>query len=128
MIIDLTGKRAIVTGATSGIGFAIACGLAESGAAVVLNGRTQKNLDVAMNRLAQHAPQVKVEGVAVDLAAASRPAGKELSACVKPSQTSAVGRITPATGAPSNRPSRRPAVANPMGHGHQIGPDCDKRQ
>jgi NAD(P)-dependent dehydrogenase (short-subunit alcohol dehydrogenase family) len=71
MIIDLTGKRAIVTGSTSGIGFAIARGLAETGAAVVLNGRTQKNVDAAIKRLAQQVPQVKVEGVAVDLAAAA---------------------------------------------------------
>lgn len=70
MIIDLAGKRAIVTGSTSGIGFAIARGLAEAGAAVVLNGRTQQSVDVAMKRLAQHVPQVKVEGAAADLAAA----------------------------------------------------------
>ena len=71
MIIDLTGKRAIVTGSTSGIGFAIARGLANAGAAVVLNGRTQKSVDAAIKQLAQHVPQVKVEGVAVDLAAAA---------------------------------------------------------
>src|SRR5436189_26462 len=35
MHIDLNGKRAIVTGSTAGIGFAIAHGLAESGAAMV---------------------------------------------------------------------------------------------
>jgi NAD(P)-dependent dehydrogenase (short-subunit alcohol dehydrogenase family) len=34
MRIDLTNKRAVVTGSTSGIGFAIAHGLAETGAAV----------------------------------------------------------------------------------------------
>ena len=39
MQIDLGGKTAIVTGSTGGIGFAIAKGLAEAGAAVVLNGR-----------------------------------------------------------------------------------------
>jgi NAD(P)-dependent dehydrogenase (short-subunit alcohol dehydrogenase family) len=71
MIIDLTGKRAIVTGSSSGIGFAIARGLAETGAAVVLNGRTQKSVDAAIERLAQLVPEVKVEGVAVDLAAAA---------------------------------------------------------
>jgi NAD(P)-dependent dehydrogenase (short-subunit alcohol dehydrogenase family) len=71
MIIDLTGKRAIVTGSTSGIGFAIARGLAEAGAAVVLNGRTQKSVDAAAKRLAQHLPRAKVEGVAADLAVAA---------------------------------------------------------
>lgn len=37
MVIDLAGKRAIVTGAASGIGRAIALGLARAGAAVVVN-------------------------------------------------------------------------------------------
>jgi NAD(P)-dependent dehydrogenase (short-subunit alcohol dehydrogenase family) len=71
MIIHLTGKRAIVTGSTSGIGLAIARGLAEAGAAVVVNGRTQKSVNAAIKRLAQHVPQVKVEGIAADLAAAA---------------------------------------------------------
>jgi NAD(P)-dependent dehydrogenase (short-subunit alcohol dehydrogenase family) len=69
MNINLTGKRAIVTGSTSGIGFAIAQGLAEAGAGVILNGRTQKSVEAAVKRLAQRVPQVKIEGVAADLAA-----------------------------------------------------------
>lgn len=40
MIIDLSGKRAVVTGSTSGIGFAIVRGLAGAGASVVINGRS----------------------------------------------------------------------------------------
>jgi short-subunit dehydrogenase len=71
MIIDLTGKRAIVTGSTSGIGFVVARGVAETGAAVVLYGRTKKSVDAATKRLARQVPQVKVEGIAVDLAAAA---------------------------------------------------------
>jgi NAD(P)-dependent dehydrogenase (short-subunit alcohol dehydrogenase family) len=69
MKIDLSGKRAVVTGSTSGIGFA--SGLAEAGAAVVINGRGQKNIDGATRRLHEHVPQAKVEGVAADLANAA---------------------------------------------------------
>jgi NAD(P)-dependent dehydrogenase (short-subunit alcohol dehydrogenase family) len=59
MKIDLSGKRAVVTGSTSGIGFA--SGLAEAGAAVVINGRGQKNIDGATRRLHEHVPQAKWE-------------------------------------------------------------------
>ncbi|CAM5328215.1 hypothetical protein SSTU70S_04747 [Stutzerimonas stutzeri] len=41
MHIDLSGKKAIVTGSTDGIGLAIAIGLAKAGASVVLVGREQ---------------------------------------------------------------------------------------
>ena len=50
MKIDLSGKTALVTGSTSGIGHAIAKGLAASGANVVLNGRTQPKVDAAVGR------------------------------------------------------------------------------
>ena len=35
----LTGRTALITGSSPGIGLALACGLAQAGAAVVLNGR-----------------------------------------------------------------------------------------
>jgi NAD(P)-dependent dehydrogenase (short-subunit alcohol dehydrogenase family) len=70
MIIDLTGLWAVVTGSTSGIGFAIVRGLAGSGAAVVVNGRSQKNVDTAVARLTKELPQAKVEGITADLATA----------------------------------------------------------
>jgi gluconate 5-dehydrogenase len=44
---DLTGRRALVTGGGSGLGFAIARGLAHSGASVVLNGRNRDRLAAA---------------------------------------------------------------------------------
>jgi NAD(P)-dependent dehydrogenase (short-subunit alcohol dehydrogenase family) len=65
MHIDLTGKIAIVTGSTEGIGFAIAKGLANAGATVVVNGRTAAKVDAAVAHLGSNA-----RGVAADLATA----------------------------------------------------------
>jgi NAD(P)-dependent dehydrogenase (short-subunit alcohol dehydrogenase family) len=48
MKIDLSGKTALVTGSTSGIGHATAKGLADSGADVVVNGRNQGKVDAAV--------------------------------------------------------------------------------
>ena len=45
---SLTGKNAIVTGASRGIGMAIAIGFVEAGATVTICGRKQANLDAAM--------------------------------------------------------------------------------
>jgi NAD(P)-dependent dehydrogenase (short-subunit alcohol dehydrogenase family) len=67
MIIDLKGTRAIVTGSTAGIGFAIARGLAESGAEVIINGRSGERVDQAVARLRQRVPQAALGGVAADL-------------------------------------------------------------
>ena len=58
MRIDLSGKTAIVTGSTAGIGFAIAKGLAEVGAEVVVNGRSREAVEAAAARIghgARHA-------------------------------------------------------------------------
>jgi NAD(P)-dependent dehydrogenase (short-subunit alcohol dehydrogenase family) len=68
MQIDLTGKTAVVTGSTAGIGLAIARGLAEAGAEVVINGRTQAAVDRAIATLG---PAAKARGVAADLATAA---------------------------------------------------------
>ena len=46
----LDGKVALVTGASDGIGFAIACGLAKAGARIVFNGRSQEKNDAAVAR------------------------------------------------------------------------------
>ena len=46
-LFDLGGKTALVTGAGSGLGFAMAQGLAEAGARVVLNGRNVARLETA---------------------------------------------------------------------------------
>ena len=46
-LFDLTGKTALITGSSQGIGYALARGLIEAGATVVLNGRDMKRLDDA---------------------------------------------------------------------------------
>lgn len=51
MKIDLSGKVALVTASTAGIGFAIAKGLAESGAEIILNGRSEQSVNAAIARL-----------------------------------------------------------------------------
>jgi NAD(P)-dependent dehydrogenase (short-subunit alcohol dehydrogenase family) len=70
MKIELNNKRAVVTGSTAGIGFAIAAGLAGAGADVVINGRTQQKVDAARKALLASVPGAKIEAVAADLATA----------------------------------------------------------
>lgn len=67
MQIDLSGKHAIITGSTAGIGFAIAQALANAGANVVVTGRTQGRVDDAIAALKNATPNAKVEGVVADL-------------------------------------------------------------
>lgn len=51
MQIDLTGKTALITGASRGIGFAMARTYAAAGANVVLSSRKQQDLDSAVERI-----------------------------------------------------------------------------
>ncbi len=71
MNVDLRNRIALVTGSTSGIGFAIACGLAESGAAVVVNGRTQAAVNRAVAAIKENVAAADVRGVAADLSIAA---------------------------------------------------------
>ena len=50
-LFSLEGRRALITGSSQGIGFALAKGLAEHGAAVVLNGRDPGKIEVASAEL-----------------------------------------------------------------------------
>lgn len=70
MRIDLSGKRALVTGSTAGIGFGIAEGLAAAGATVLVNGRTEERVKEAVARLQAEYPDADIEGVAADLGTA----------------------------------------------------------
>lgn len=66
----MTGKTALVTGSTQGIGLAIAKGLADSGARVVVNGRTRSRVDEAVATLTEELGATvkgEVVGVAVDV-------------------------------------------------------------
>lgn len=67
MKIDLTGKTAIVTGSTAGIGLAAVKGLTASGAEVILNGGGQDAVDRALTKVRADVPGAKVEGFAGDL-------------------------------------------------------------
>src|SRR5215470_12715373 len=67
MDLQLTDKLALVSGSTAGIGFAIANGLAREGARVIVNGRTDKRVSVATERIRSHNADAKLEGIAADL-------------------------------------------------------------
>jgi NAD(P)-dependent dehydrogenase (short-subunit alcohol dehydrogenase family) len=67
MKIDLSGKTAIVTGSTAGIGYAIAKGLAQAGATVIVNGRSQAAVEQAVARLMAEVAATSITGVAADV-------------------------------------------------------------
>lgn len=70
MNIELKGKKALVTGSSGGIGLAIAMGLAEAGAQVVLHGRSADKLAHAAEAIMQKFPAASVSTVQADLATA----------------------------------------------------------
>jgi NAD(P)-dependent dehydrogenase (short-subunit alcohol dehydrogenase family) len=71
MDLGLEGRRALITGSTAGIGYAIAKGLAAEGASVVVTGRTQAGVDAALDRLKNDAPRSQAQGIAADCATAA---------------------------------------------------------
>ena len=50
-LFSLTGRRALITGSSQGIGFALAKGLAQAGAQIVLNGRDEAKLAAAATQI-----------------------------------------------------------------------------
>src|SRR6202158_5144002 len=67
MDLRLRGKRALVTGSTAGIGFATARTLANEGAHVTVNGRTEARVGDAVDRLRRELSDATVSGIAADL-------------------------------------------------------------
>ena len=67
MDLQLTGKLALITGSTAGIGFAIAESLAREGADVIVTGRTQTRVDRALTKLQKAGGVGRCEGLAADL-------------------------------------------------------------
>ena len=67
MDLGLRGKRALVTGSTAGIGLATARALANEGAHVTVNGRTEARVGDAVDRIRSELSNATVDGIAADL-------------------------------------------------------------
>jgi gluconate 5-dehydrogenase len=64
-LFDLTGKIALITGSSQGIGFGIARGLGQAGATIILNGRNEERLNRAVSTLSSEG--LKVYGYSFDV-------------------------------------------------------------
>ena len=69
MDLRLDGKRALVTGSTAGIGYAIAEGLAQEGAEVIVNGRSAERVVEAVGAI-NNTTSTRAIGIAADLGSA----------------------------------------------------------
>jgi NAD(P)-dependent dehydrogenase (short-subunit alcohol dehydrogenase family) len=67
MDLQLTNKKALVTGSTAGIGFAIASLLAQEGASVMVNGRSPRRVEQAVQRIRTERKSAQVTGAPADL-------------------------------------------------------------
>ncbi|WP_073264768.1 SDR family oxidoreductase [Cryptosporangium aurantiacum] len=71
MAIDLSDRRALVTGSTQGIGYAIAAGLAAAGARVLVNGRSTERVDEAVKAIRYEVSGADVRGIVADVTTAA---------------------------------------------------------
>src|SRR5579872_6640803 len=67
MDLQLQNKRALVSGSSAGIGFAIARSLAREGASVVINGRAAKRVEAAAEKIRAQGARAEVVTSTVDL-------------------------------------------------------------
>jgi NAD(P)-dependent dehydrogenase (short-subunit alcohol dehydrogenase family) len=70
MDLEVTGKVAFVSGSTAGIGLAIAQRLGHEGADIVINGRTEERVRIALAQIKKDVRNVDVRGIAADLGTA----------------------------------------------------------
>lgn len=78
MDLQLTNKKALISGSTAGIGLAIAKKLAAEGAEVIVNGRTQQRVDKAIAEIKAETNNQKVTGITADFSKAD-----EIDALIK---------------------------------------------
>src|SRR5437868_1265963 len=71
MDLEFTGKIAFVSGSTAGIGYAIAERLGLEGADIVINGRTEERVRLALAQIKKEVRNVDVRGIAADLGTAA---------------------------------------------------------
>src|ERR1700723_1393147 len=71
MNLQLSGKLALVSGSTKGIGLAIVTGLAREGCRVIVNGRSKSSVEDAGLKIRQTVPEAKLESFPGDLADAT---------------------------------------------------------
>lgn len=67
MKLDLENKTALISGSSKGIGFAIARQLAEEGAHVIVNGRSDSSVTMALDQIRKAVPGAKADGFTGDL-------------------------------------------------------------
>jgi len=81
---DLTGRLALVTGSSAGIGLALAQGLGEAGATVVLNGRNPEKLEQAAASLRERGLQVQLRAFDVTSSEATRAGVDDIESSIGP--------------------------------------------